>query len=147
MAYWETSTAKTIYTAEALRQVYFDQMNPRTFTLSASFSAPGGAQERKHPSVDANSRGQVLLAGTVGTAWSKGGSLAWQLYDQAGKPVRAEGHADGVPVWGLPSAVPERDGNLILYGSLRDAPVMSALFLPRPAQGDGQNCQESVSIR
>ena len=101
---------------ETMGQVYFDEINPRTFALSASFAAPGDAQDRKHPSVGANSRGQVLLAWTEGTAWSKGGSLAWQLYDEAGKPVGAEGHADGVPVWGLPSVVPERDGNFtVLY--------------------------------
>ncbi len=101
---------------ETAGQVYFDEINPRTFALSASFSAPGDAQDRKHPAVAANSGGQVLLAWTEGTAWSKGGSLAWQLYDEAGKPVGAEGHADGVPVWGLPSVVPERDGNFtVLY--------------------------------
>jgi hypothetical protein len=84
--------------------------------LSASFSALETRRYRKHPSVGANSRGQVLLAWTEGTAWSKGKSIAWQLYDEAGKSMGAEGHADGVPVWGLPSVVPERDGNFaVLY--------------------------------
>jgi hypothetical protein len=101
---------------ETMGQVYFDEINPQKFALSSSFSAPGDAQDRKHPSVGANSRGQVLLAWTEGTAWSKGGSLAWQLYDESGKPVGAEGRADGMPVWGLPSVVPQHDGNFaILY--------------------------------
>lgn len=101
---------------ETMGQVYFDEINPRTFELSAAFSAPGYAQDRKHPAVAANSRGDVLLAWTEGTAWSRGGTLAWQLYDEAGKTIGAEGHAAGVPVWGLPSIVTERDGNFeILY--------------------------------
>jgi hypothetical protein len=101
---------------ETRGQVYFDQINPRTFDLSPAFSAPGQAQDRKHPAVSANSRGQILLAWTEGTAWSRGGTLAWQLYQESGKPIGAEGHAAGVPVWGLPSIVTERDGNFtILY--------------------------------
>ena len=101
---------------ETMGQVYFDEINPRTFDLSGAFSAPGDAQDRKHPAVAANSRGEVLLAWTEGTAWSRGGTLAWQLYDEAGKPIGAEGHANGVPVWGLPSIVADRDGNFtILY--------------------------------
>lgn len=101
---------------ETMGQVYFDEIDPRSFALSDAFSAPGDARDRKHPAVAANSRGQVLLAWTEGTAWSRGGSLAWQLYDEAGKPIGAKGHADDVPVWGLPSVVPQRDGNFtILY--------------------------------
>jgi hypothetical protein len=100
---------------ETMGQVYFDEINPRSFVLSAAFSAPGDAQDRKHPAVAANSRGQVLLAWTEGTAWSRGGSLAWQLYDEAGKPIGTEGHADGVPVWGLPSVVAQRNGGFVLF--------------------------------
>jgi hypothetical protein len=101
---------------ETMGQVYFDEINPQTFALSAAFSAPGDAQDRKHPAVAANPRGEVLLAWTEGTAWSRGGTLAWQLYDEAGKPIGAEGHADGVAVWGLPSIVTGRGGNFtILY--------------------------------
>lgn len=100
---------------ETMGQVYFDEINPRTFHLSAAFSAPGDAQDRKHPAVAANSRGEVLLAWTEGTAWSKGGTLAWQLYDEAGKAIGAEGHADGVPVWGLPSIVADRSDAFTIF--------------------------------
>ncbi|HEY6466032.1 MAG TPA: hypothetical protein VIY69_08580 [Candidatus Acidoferrales bacterium] len=100
---------------ETMGQVYFDEINPRTFELSAAFSAPGDAQDRKHPSVAANSRGDVLLAWTEGTAWSRGGTLAWQLYDESGQAIGVEGHAEGVPVWGLPSIVTERGGNFEIF--------------------------------
>lgn len=100
---------------ETMGQVYFDEINPQTFALSSAFSASGDAQDRKHPAIAANSRGEALLAWTEGTAWSRGGSLAWQLYDENGKPIGAEGHAAGVPVWGLPSIVPKRDGNFTIF--------------------------------
>ena len=83
---------------------------------SAATSAPGDASNRKHPAVAASAEGRTLLVWVEDTGWLKGGSLAWQLYDEAGKPVGAEGRADGVPVWGLPSVVPERGGSFtILY--------------------------------
>lgn len=104
---------------ETAGQVYFDEIDPRSFALSAPFFAPGQspspANDRKHPAVAANSRGQVLLTWTEGTAWAKGGSLAWQLYDEAGKPIGATGHTNGVPVWGLPSIVADRTGNFTIF--------------------------------
>ncbi|MGH9543336.1 MAG: sialidase family protein [Terriglobales bacterium] len=101
---------------ETAGQVYFDEIDPGTFALSSAFSASGEADDRKHPAIAANSRGQVLLSWTEGTAWSKGGSLAWQLYDLAGRPIGTAGHASGVPVWGLPTILPDRNGNFtIIY--------------------------------
>lgn len=109
---------------ETAGQVYFNEIDPRSFALSPVFAAPSPApgpasaptNDRKHPAVAANSRGQILLAWTEGTAWSKGGSLAWQLYDESGKPIAAEGRADGIPVWGLPSIVTGPSGDFtILY--------------------------------
>lgn len=91
---------------ERAGEVYFDEVNPQTLIPSAAFAAPGNAPDRKHPAVAANSRGQVLLAWTEGTAWLKGGSLAWQLFDSASGralPVGKEGRAPGVPAWGLPA--------------------------------------------
>ena len=42
--------------------------------------------------------------------WKKGGSVAWQLFDKAGKPTHEHGHADGVPVWSLVSTFARADG-------------------------------------
>ena len=99
---------------EKAGEVYFDTINPTTFKLSSSFAAPGQSNDRKHPAVAANSRGQVLLAWTEGTGWKKGGSLAWQIFDRSGRPVGAEGHAAGVPVWSLPSVYTGADGNFTI---------------------------------
>jgi hypothetical protein len=101
---------------EKAGEVYFDTINPATFKLSTSFAAPGQSNDRKHPAVAANSRGQVLLAWTEGTGWKQGGSLAWQLFSKSGQPLGSVGHAQGVPVWGLPSVYTGPDGNFtIIY--------------------------------
>jgi len=99
---------------EKAGEVYFDTINPATFKLSSSISAPGQSNSRKHPAVAANSRGQVLLAWTEGTGWKQGGSLAWQLFSRSGQPLGAMGHAPGVPVWGLPSVYTNPDGNFTI---------------------------------
>src|SRR2546430_2470120 len=99
---------------EKAGQVYFDQIDPHSLKFFASIAAPGDGNNRKHPAVAASANGEILLVWTEGTGWSKGGSLGWQLFDQAGKPVSAEGHAPGVPVWGLSSVFADRDGNFTI---------------------------------
>jgi len=59
--------------------------------------------------------GEVLLAWTEGTAWNKGGSAAWQLFDADGQAIGPVGHGQGVAVWGLVAAYARRDGFTILY--------------------------------
>jgi hypothetical protein len=57
-----------------------------------------------------------LLAWTEGTAWEKGGALAWQLFDKNGKATAEKGRTDGVPVWSLPAAFAGADGRFeIVY--------------------------------
>jgi hypothetical protein len=105
MAAWQTAG-----------QVYFDRVNPASLKLSPAYPAPGRADDRKYPAVAANSGGWVLLAWTEGTAWMKGGSLAWQLFDRHGRPAGGEGHVLGVPVWDAPSVLVGRGGNFtIIY--------------------------------
>ena len=71
---------------------------------------------QKHPSLASNKLGDTLAVWTEGTAWNRGGSIAWQLYDSAGKSVAEMGRADGLPVWGSASAIPLIGGGFaILY--------------------------------
>lgn len=100
---------------EKAGEVFFDEINPQSLHLSSPVAAPGASDDRKHPAVAANAHGQVLLAWTEGTGWLKGGSLAWQLFDSAGRPIGPKGHANGVPVWGMPSVVVGRGGNFTIY--------------------------------
>lgn len=98
---------------EKAGKVYWDEVNPRTLSLSPALVAPGSSADRKHPAIAANARGEILLAWTEGAGWMKGGSVAWQLFDAAGQPV-AQGRAPGVPIWGLPSVFANRQGNFTI---------------------------------
>ncbi|MGI8467412.1 MAG: hypothetical protein ACR2N3_03065, partial [Pyrinomonadaceae bacterium] len=58
-----------------------------------------------------NIKGETLFAWTEGTAWGKGGSLAWQIFDKNNKPIGERGRADGVPAWSFPAAFAHPDGS------------------------------------
>ncbi len=80
---------------ESRSQVYWAPIG------GAHVAAPGDGPNRKHPVVAANDAGYVLMAWTEGTAWNKGGAVAWQLYDPEGSPVAERaGRLDGLPPWG-----------------------------------------------
>jgi hypothetical protein len=100
---------------ETAGQVYFSSIDPISLRLSAATPAPGESNKRKHPAVTASVNGQVLLAWTEGTGWSKGGSLAWQLFDGTGKAAGGQHSASGVPVWGLPSIFVDHQGNFTIF--------------------------------
>jgi hypothetical protein len=101
---------------ETAGEVYFAEVNPANYQLSPAQSAPGQADDRKHPAVAANAGGKIVMAWTEGTAWMKGGSLAWQVFDRQGKPIGPGGHAPNVPVWDRPSAFASLDGEFtIIY--------------------------------
>lgn len=99
---------------ETAGQIYFTGIDTRSFMLSPPIAMPDQANTRKHPAVGANTSGQILMAWTEGTGWSKGGSLAWQLFDRTGRAVGPAGHAPGVPVWGLPSVFADAQGNFTI---------------------------------
>jgi hypothetical protein len=56
------------------------------------------------------------LAWAEGTDWEKGGALAWQVFDQDGNPTDEKGRLeDGIPLWGLPTAVATDAGFTIIH--------------------------------
>jgi hypothetical protein len=96
-------------------QVGFSLIEAETLNISSPASFPAG-EKRRHPTVASDSKGDVLLAWTEGTAWEKGGALAWQLFDKNGKATAEKGRADGVPVWSLPTVFAGADGRFeIVY--------------------------------
>ena len=103
LAAWETEA-----------QVYFAEVEPSELKILPPVPAPGEGGNRKHPAVAGNARGETLLAWEEGTAWKKGGSLAWQLFDRTGRPEGQQGHAGGVPVWGLATAFAEPGGEFTI---------------------------------
>lgn len=108
------SKAGTIAAWETAEQVYFTTVDPKTMRASSPI-APPGFSKRKHPSVAANSKGDVLLAWTEGTGWQKGGAVAWQLFDANGNATVEKGRAPGVPVWGLVAAIVKPGGTFEIF--------------------------------
>jgi hypothetical protein len=96
---------------ETQGQVYFGQIDSTTGRVSHVTGAPGLDRTRKHPSLAVDAAGNVLFAWTEGTAWSKGGSAAWQLFDRSesaqGDGRRAE---RAVPTWSLVAAYARPSG-------------------------------------
>jgi hypothetical protein len=98
---------------ETQQQIYSALLSPDPKQVS-SVTSMDGAGVRKHPSVAINSRGDRLIAWTEGTAWARGGSVAWQLQDRAGRRLGSGTNAGSVPVWGLVSAVARPDGSFLI---------------------------------
>jgi len=97
-------------------QIYFSRSEAGSIPFAEPQAAPGNGRERKHPTLAVNDRGELLLAWTEGTGWEKGGTLAWQVYDQNGKPTAVKGRVEGgIPVWGLPTAVATGKGFTIIH--------------------------------
>jgi hypothetical protein len=69
---------------------------------------------RKHPSLAINGAGDRLIAWTEGTAWARGGTVAWELQDRTGRRLASGANAGAVPVWGLVSAIARPDGSFLI---------------------------------
>ena len=99
--------------AETHGRVFFVRLDPKSGKVSSPVSPETQA---KHPVAIGNTRGEVLLAWAEGTGWNKGGSVAWRVYDREGKPLSANGRADGLAIWSLPTAFAEPNGTFtIIY--------------------------------
>jgi hypothetical protein len=99
---------------ETAGQVYFGATEAKSVRIPSPIAAPGEAGTRKHPRLAANPNGEVLFAWTEGTAWARGGSLAWQVFDAAGRAMDVKGQAPGVPVWSFAAPVARPDGGFVI---------------------------------
>ncbi len=108
----ETKTG-VLVAAETHGRVFFVRSDPKTGQVSSPVSPDTKA---KHPVAIGNAQGEVLLVWTEGTGWAKGGSVAWQIFDQTGHPVSEKGRAEGVPTWSLATGYAKPDGTFaIIY--------------------------------
>jgi hypothetical protein len=109
------STASNVFGAwETAGQVYYGKIDSRAAAIPTPIAAPGEGRTRKHPRLATNTNGEVLLVWTEGTAWARGGSLAWQLFDSAGREKSVKGTAPGIPVWSVAAAVSRPDGRFVI---------------------------------
>jgi hypothetical protein len=97
---------------ETAGQVYFEDL---TASKAAPVKAPQEGQNRKHPRVAIAPNGETLMAWTEGTGWNRGGALAWQLYDLAGKPLGNKCSAPNLPASSFGAVIAKPGGFLVLY--------------------------------
>jgi hypothetical protein len=97
-------------------QVSFARIDPESGQRSEPVAAPGAGKGRKHPVIAGNARKDTIFVWTEGTGWNKGGAVAWQVFDQNGKPTAERGRSDGVPVWSMAAVFARPDGGFtVLY--------------------------------
>lgn len=106
----ETKTG-VLAAGETHGRVFFVRMDPKSGKISSPVSPEVKA---KHPVSVGNERGEVLLVWTEGTAWGKGGSVAWQIFDQEGRSISEKGRAEGLPAWSLATAAVKPDGSFVI---------------------------------
>jgi hypothetical protein len=96
MAAWETN-----------KQVYFAALDPSGRAPAKVIPAPGTGDNRKHPALAMNERGNVLLAWTEGTGWKKGGTLHWtDMRLKGGEITQSEpGTPSPIAAWNAPAAL------------------------------------------
>jgi hypothetical protein len=107
------SNSGVVAATERDGQIGFNLVPAESLNLSRPTSV-SAADKCKHPAVAASAQGEVLLAWTEGTAWEKGGALAWQVFDKSGKATAENGRTNGVPVWSLPTAFAAADGRFVI---------------------------------
>jgi hypothetical protein len=109
------SSASRIFGAwETAGQVYFGAIDTKNARIPISIAAPGDGGTRKHPRLATNAIGDVLFVWTEGTAWARGGSLAWQAFDSSGRATTIRGTAPGVPVWSFAEPIARPDGQFVV---------------------------------
>jgi len=111
-----TSGKRVLGAWETAGQVSFGEIDTAAARIPTPIAAPGEPGTRKHPRLAARANGDVLLVWTDGTAWARGGSLAWQLFDAAGTPTTVHGTVPGIAVWSFAAPAARSDGGFtILY--------------------------------
>ena len=101
---------------ETAGQVSFGAIDMAGARIPEPVAAPGPGGTRKHPRLAVNPRGETMMVWTEGTAWARGGSMAWQVFDSSGRPTSQKGSESGIPVWSFGSTVSRPDGGfLIIY--------------------------------
>lgn len=109
------STRSDVFGAwETAGQVYFGRVNAESARIPTPIAAPGDGGTRKHPRLAVNASGHMLFVWTEGTAWSRGGSFAWQVFDNAGKPTATKGASPGIPVWSFAAPIARPDGSFVV---------------------------------
>jgi hypothetical protein len=110
------SSGNLVVAWETEDRVYLTRIDANTLAAAEPVAAPGTGNDRKHPSLAVNSRGETLLAWMEGEGWGKGGALRWQLFSRQGDSIDGVGEVPGIPPFSFASAFAKPDGSFtILY--------------------------------
>ena len=124
---WETSTCPMSSMAfaegpsgvaaawETAGDVHFARVAVDGASTPSANSPPGEPRNRKHPRLAVNSSGQLLLVWTEGTAWARGGSLAWRLFSPEGRALAETGERVDLPAWSFGAATAQADGSFTVF--------------------------------
>jgi hypothetical protein len=107
--------ARVVGAWETAGQVYFAEISRDDATIVRRIAAPSEPGGRKHPRVATAANGERLLVWTEGTAWARGGSIAWQRFDKAGAPIGATASAPDLPAWSFAAAARTKDGAFVVF--------------------------------
>jgi hypothetical protein len=101
---------------ESEGQVFFGAVDTVSPGMSWKAAPASDVTGRKHPRLATGPGGQTLLVWTEGTAWARGGSLAWQIFNSKGEAIGPIERRSGMPTWSFGAAVPRGDGGFtVLY--------------------------------
>ncbi len=106
---------RVLYAWETDGQVYFTAAEGTDPPKAPPVTTTSESMRRKHPRLAVTPNGAVLLAWTEGTAWGRGGSLAWQVFGPDGRPTAVKGAESGVPVWSFPAVMSRSDGGFTIF--------------------------------
>jgi hypothetical protein len=96
-------------------QVWFSKIDKKKHVPAKPIAAPGTPSKRKHPALAVNGRGETILVWTEGTDWERGGGLAWQVFDEKGRPTKSRGRVDkAIPVWSFAAVYTEPDDSFMI---------------------------------
>ncbi len=95
-------------------RIFWTRIDARTGKPSRVIAAAGADKNQKHPAIAVDAKGMTLVAWTEGMGWSRGGLVAWQIFDAGGDPVAERRSAPGVPAWSLVAAYARADGGFSL---------------------------------
>jgi hypothetical protein len=110
MAAWETAGQVYVGTVDASAGKV-----PVVVSAPAAQAAPVDAPGRKHPRVALARSGASILVWTERTGWARGGSFAWQVFDDGGRLAGPIGSGSPIPVWSFAAAVARPDGGFVVF--------------------------------
>ena len=100
---------------ETAGDVRFTRVAADGTSASSTISPPGEGRNRKHPRLAVNNAGQVLFVWTEGTAWARGGSIAWRVFGPDGRALEESGGRADLTAWSFGAAAAQADGSFTVF--------------------------------